>query len=234
MGQLNLNIPNLDIIQPLTQPNPMQKPIVFSDFDGTITLHDTFVDLLKYFAPPDLAEELMAQMYAQTLTLRYGVTRLLESIPSDQYLNIIEFSKPHPIRSGFPEFLDFLESRHVPCVVVSGGIRMMVETVLADLKPRLAGLHAVDLDATGEYFKVIPTYAGDTELVAKVNVMAKYEFTQSIAIGDSITDFNMAMAADLVFARDRLAKYLDQQGKAYVSWNDFFEIRDYLAKHWGH
>jgi 2-hydroxy-3-keto-5-methylthiopentenyl-1-phosphate phosphatase len=210
----------------------MQTPIVFSDFDGTITLHDTFVDLLKAFSPPGLAEELMSQMYAQTLTLREGVTRLLESIPADQTLNLIEFSKPHPIRSGFPEFLDFLESRNVPCVVISGGIRLMVETVLADLKPRLAGLHAVDLDATGEYFKVIPTHVGETELMAKVDVMANYDFDESIAIGDSITDFNMAMAADLVFARDRLAKYLDEQGKAYVAWNDFFDIRDYLIQHW--
>ena len=210
----------------------MKKTIVFSDFDGTITLHDTFVDLLKKFSTPGLADRLMAQMYAQTLTLRKGVTQLLESIPSDQYLNIIEFSKTHPIRLGFPEFLDFLESHDVPCVVVSGGIRVMVETVLEEFKPRLAGIHAVDLDASGEFFKAIPTYAGETELVAKVNIMAKYEFDQSIAIGDSITDFNMAMAADLVFARDRLAKYLDEQGKSYVPWNDFFEIRDYLDQYW--
>ena len=210
----------------------MKKTIVFSDFDGTITLHETFVDLLKKFSSPGLADRLMAQMYAQTLTLRKGVTQLLESIPSDQYLNIIEFSKTHPIRSGFPEFLDFLESHDVPCVVVSGGIRVMVETVLEEFKPRLAGLHAVDLDASGDYFNVIPNYAGETELVAKVNIMAKYEFDQSIAIGDSITDFNMAMAADLVFARDRLAKYLDEQGKSYVPWNDFFEIRDYLDQYW--
>ena len=210
----------------------MKKTIVFSDFDGTITLHETFVDLLKKFSTPGLADRLMAQMYAQTLTLREGVTQLLESIPSDQYLNIIEFSKTHPIRSGFPEFLDFLESHDVPCVLVSGGIRIMVETVLEEFKPRLAGLHAVDLDASGDYFNVIPNYAGETELVAKVNIMAKYEFDQSIAIGDSITDFNMAMAADLVFARDRLAKYLDEQGKSYVPWNDFFEIRDYLDQYW--
>ena len=210
----------------------MKKTIVFSDFDGTITLHDTFVDLLKKFSTPGLADRLMAQMYAQTLTLRKGVTQLLESIPSDQYLNIIEFSKTHPIRLGFPEFLDFLESHDVPCVVVSGGIRVMVETVLEEFKPRLAGLHAVNLDASGDYFNVIPNYAGETELVAKVNIMAKYEFDQSIAIGDSITDFNMAMAADLVFARDRLAKYLDEQGKSYVPWNDFFEIRDYLDQYW--
>lgn len=211
----------------------MPNPIVFSDFDGTITLKDTFVELLREFAP-DHADDLMAQMYARTLTLRDGVTRLLETIPSSEYLNMVEFSKPHPIRSGFPEFLDFLDSRNVPCVVISGGVRLMVETVLADLKPRLAGLHAVDLDATGECFKVIPTHVGETELMAKVDVMANYDFDESIAIGDSITDFNMAMAADLVFARDRLAKYLDEQGKPYVAWNDFFDIRDYLIQHWSY
>ena len=209
----------------------MPTPIVFSDFDGTITLKDTFVELLREFAP-NQADALMAQMYAQTLTLREGVTRLLESIPSSEYSNMIEFSKPHPIRSGFPEFLDFLEARNVPCVVISGGIRLMVETVLADLKPRLLGLHAVDLDGSGDRFKVIPSYVGETELMAKVDVMSNYDFSESIAIGDSITDFNMAMAADLVFARDRLATYLDQQGKAYIAWNDFFDIRDYLIKHW--
>lgn len=209
----------------------MPTPIVFSDFDGTITLKDTFVELLREFAP-NQADALMAQMYAQTLTLREGVTRLLESIPSSEYSNMIEFSKPHSIRSGFPEFLDFLEARNVPCVVISGGIRLMVETVLADLKPRLLGLHAVDLDGSGDRFKVIPTYMGETELMAKVDVMSNYDFSESIAIGDSITDFNMAMAADLVFARDRLATYLDQQGKPYIAWNDFFDIRDYLIQYW--
>ncbi len=210
----------------------MQKSIVFSDFDGTITLTETFVELIRYFCPADLADDLMAQMYDRSLTLRDGVTRLLESIESDQYFNIIEFSKSHPLRAGFLEFLDFLDAQNVPCVVVSGGVRIMVETVLVDLQSRFAGIHAVDLDRSGEYFKVIPNYAGDTELVAKVEIMKHYEFTESIAIGDSITDCNMAMAADLVFARDRLAKYLDEQGKAYIPWNDFFEIRDYLAQHW--
>jgi 2-hydroxy-3-keto-5-methylthiopentenyl-1-phosphate phosphatase len=210
----------------------MQQPIVFSDFDGTITLTETFVELIRYFCPTDLADDLMGQMYARSLTLRDGVTQLLESIESDQYFNIIEFSKDHPLRSGFLEFLDFLDARNVPCVVISGGVRIMVETVLADLKSRFAGIHAVDLDGSDEYFKVIPNDAGETELVAKVDVMKRYDFTESIAIGDSITDCNMAMAADLVFARDRLATYLDEQGKEYIPWNDFFDIRNYLEQHW--
>ncbi|MEO1673067.1 MAG: 2-hydroxy-3-keto-5-methylthiopentenyl-1-phosphate phosphatase, partial [Cyanobacteria bacterium J06631_2] len=41
-----------------------------------------------------------------------------------------------------------------------------------------------------------------------------------------------SLAADLVFARDRLKQYLDTENKPYISWNDFYEIRDYLALSW--
>ena len=62
--------------------------------------------------------------------------------------------------------------------------------------------------------------------------MAKYPAEEKIAIGDSVTDINMALAADLVFARDRLMGYLDQENKPYVQWQDFFEVRDHLATRW--
>lgn len=216
--------------QALSQPRSYQR-VVFSDFDGTITAEETFVALLKAFTP-QLSAELMPEMYARRLTLREGVRRLLESIPSSEYPHILEFSKSKQMRSGLPEFLDFLDAHQVPFVVISGGVRGMVETVLDELKPRMAGIHAVDLDLSGEYCKVIPTYEDGTELVAKVNVMAQYPCQEQIAIGDSITDLNMALAAPVVFARDRLAAYLDEHGKSYIPWNDFFDIRDYLADRW--
>ncbi len=42
-----------------------------------------------------------------------------------------------------------------------------------------------------------------TELVAKVLVMEEYPADEKIEIGDSSTDFNMALHAPMVFARDR-------------------------------
>jgi 2-hydroxy-3-keto-5-methylthiopentenyl-1-phosphate phosphatase len=66
--------------------------------------------------------------------------------------------------------------------------------------------------------------------VDKVQVMAQYPAAEQIAIGDSLTDLNMALQAPLVFARDRLALYLDEQQKSYIPWNDFFDVRDHLAR----
>lgn len=66
------------------------------------------------------------------------------------------------------------------------------------------------------------SYEGDTELIAKVQVMAEYAAEQTIAIGDSITDLNMALHASIVFARDRLAKHLDEHQKPYITTVIYF------------
>ncbi|BAZ67077.1 MAG: HAD-IB family phosphatase [Pelatocladus maniniholoensis HA4357-MV3] len=207
------------------------KRIVFCDFDGTITVSETFVAVLKHFSP-QLSAQLIPEMYAQRLTLREGVKRILESIPASRYPEILEFTRKQPIRSGFTELLDFLDTQEVPLVVVSGGLRGMVEVVLEELLPRIHAIHAVDIDITSEYLQVNSEFEGGTELVAKVQVMEKYPADEKIAIGDSITDLNMALATPIIFARDRLAYYLEKNQKPYILWQDFIEVRDKLAQLW--
>ena len=209
----------------------MMKPIIFCDFDGTITAEETFVGMLKEFAP-QMAAEIMPLLYRREMTLREGVRKMLESIPSRCYSEIIEFSRTKKIRPGFVEFLDFLKTQGVPFVLVSGGVRIMVETVLGDLSQKIDGIYAVDLDISEEYFKVDSEFEADTELVAKVKVIERYPNTEAIAIGDSVTDLNMALAAPVVFARDRLADYLDEYQKPYFKWTDFFDIQAQLSQRW--
>lgn len=207
------------------------RRIVFCDFDGTITVEETFVAVLKKFAP-QLSAKLLPEMYARRVTLREGVRTILESIPSSRYSEILEFTQLQPIRKGFVELLDFLEFQGVPLIVVSGGLRGMVETVLDNRVQRIHAIYAVDVETSGNFLKVNSQYERGTELIAKVEVMAKYPAYQKIAIGDSLTDLNMALEANLVFARDRLAEYLDEHQKSYIPWNDFLQIRDYLVKLW--
>jgi 2-hydroxy-3-keto-5-methylthiopentenyl-1-phosphate phosphatase len=207
------------------------KRIIFCDFDGTITVSETFVAVLKHFAP-QLSAQLIPEMYARRLTLREGVKQILESIPSSCYPEILEFTRKEPIRSGFTELLDFLEAEKVPLVVVSGGLRGMVEVVLGELVPQIHTIHAVDVDTKGEYLQVNSEFEGGTELVAKVQVMEKYPADEKIAIGDSLTDLNMALTTPIVFARDRLAYYLEENQKPYIPWQDFLEVRDHLAQLW--
>lgn len=189
--------------------------------------------MLKEFSP-ELSAQLMPEMYARRLTLREGVRQLLESIPSSRYSEVLEYAQDQPIRSGLAEFIDFLDSKNVPFIIISGGLRGMVETVLNrhGLMQRVTAISAVDVDPSQDYFQVYSEFESDTELVAKVQIMDKYTAQEKIAIGDSVTDINMALNADLVFARDRLIDYRSAANKPYIPWDNFFDIRDYLTQIW--
>lgn len=201
--------------------------IVFSDFDGTITTEDTFVKMVKHFTP-EITEQLLPEIYHQRLTIREGVRQLLTSIPSKRYAEIVDFLKNEPRTTGFIEFVDFLQQHHIKLVVISGGLKVMVETVLGELIPKIEAIHAIELNTNQEYLQIHSDFEQGTELVAKVAVIKSYQPDDFIVIGDSITDLNMALYSPVVFAKYPLSKYLDERQKKYHQWHDFFDIIKYL------
>ncbi len=207
--------------------------VVFCDFDGTITTEDTFVRVLEKFAP-EISAKLLPVIYARRITLKEGIRQTLGTVSSSYYHEIINYIAHRPVRSGFKEFLDFLKEIDIPLVVISGGLTDMVTAVLEQqqLLEKVTAIHAAAVDTTGKSLRIYSAIESDTELVAKAKAMAQYPAAEKIAIGDSVTDINMALAADLVFARDRLPGYLDAENKSYIEWQDFFEVRDRLASHW--
>lgn len=207
--------------------------VVFCDFDGTITTEDTFVRVLEKFTPV-VSAKLLPMIFDRKMTLKEGIKQTIGSIDSVYYSEIIEYIAHRPVHPGLTEFADFLNDLDIPLVVISGGLIDIVKAVLEEQKliNKVMAVHAAEVDTRGQLLQVYSAFEGDTELVAKVKAMAQYPTEEKIAIGDSVTDINMALAADLVFARDRLVGYLDAENKSYIQWQDFFEIRDRLAHHW--
>jgi 2-hydroxy-3-keto-5-methylthiopentenyl-1-phosphate phosphatase len=205
-----------------------QQPVIFCDFDGTITDEETAVAMMNQFAP-DMAAKILPEIFNQTISLKEGVPLIWESIPSSRYEEMVEVSRTKKIRPGFVELLDFLETRNIPLVVVSGGLRFMLETILGDLLDRVEAIYALDVDPSGEYLRLSSEFIGEIELLDKVKVMQAYHPDLAIAIGDSVTDLNMALSSDLVFARNRLVKYLQDRQQSFMPWDNFFDVRDYLA-----
>jgi 2-hydroxy-3-keto-5-methylthiopentenyl-1-phosphate phosphatase len=207
------------------------KSMVFCDFDGTITAEETFVGMLRQFSTVDYnqTERLLSQ---GKISLRDAVRRQVESIPCEQYPRVLDYIRDKDLRTGFADLLDFLYFQGIPLVVVSGGLLASVRSRLATYVQRIHAIHAAQIDCRGAYLKIVSDYESDTEVVAKTKVMAGYRCQTSILIGDGITDLNPALSADLVFARDRLCRYLTERGKAFVRWEDFYDIINHLQKRW--
>ena len=210
---------------------PPHQHIVFCDFDGTITVEETFSGMLGVFAAEN-ADAVGRQVAGGSIPLKEGVRRLVESIPSNRYPGVVDYIRNKQIRAGFSEFLDFLHSHGVPFVVISGGLRDSVTTRLQAYTHRIHAIHAPTVNTEGRTLKLVSRWEGETETVAKAAVMATYRCQQAVAIGDGITDFNMAMAADLVFARDYLAEYMRSKGRQFIAWRDFFDVIGHLSKRW--
>lgn len=207
------------------------RRIVFCDFDGTITVEETFVGMLKRFAQVPY-EEIEKRMLSREITLKEGVTRLVESIPSEHYAQVLEYIRHKELRPGLPELLSFLQDEHVPFVVISGGLIGPVLTRLNPLLQEVHAVHAADVNTEGKTLRVHSDFVGETELVAKARVMALYSYDEAVSIGDGISDLNMALHSSLVFARDNLKKYLDASNKLYNPWDDFYDVRRTLAQRW--
>ena len=209
-----------------------RSAIVFCDFDGTITSCETFVGALKHFSP-SLSNELIPKILSKEITLRQGVRQIVESIPSSVYPDeLLKFVQDKPIRHGLSSLIDYLDSRQIPFVVVSGGLRCLVEAVLKreNLFERCSKIYAIDVDKSEEKLKVLSEWESGNELVAKVDII-KQECRNNekiIVIGDSLTDLNASKCADLVFARDALCNYLKEEKIQFIEWKDFDDIKSKL------
>ncbi len=206
--------------------------IVFCDFDGTITTEDAFVHVCTHFAPRE-SEQFLTEVLEGSLSLKDGIRMIVEAIPSSKYPQMLNYVNNSTIRSGLHELLDYLNEKNVPFVVVSGGLKGLVTRQLGDIAKRAEAVYAADVEIGDEYLKVISDFEDGPELVNKTQVMGKYKYIEAVAIGDGITDHNMALASSVVFARKHLANYLTENDHPYHPWHDFHDVKKILQKMWG-
>ena len=209
----------------------MKAHVVFCDFDGTVTTTDTNVAMFHHFAP-DLANELIDKMLAREIPVGQGVRTIIESIPSSRYEELLDWCRNLELRDGLIELLDFLDAHDTPFVLVSGGLRIIADSALGPLAPRVEEMYAVELDLSGPTMKAVSAWQSDTELVDKVAVMGEHPAAESVAIGDSITDIGMSHAAQVVFARDRLADYMNENAMPFEPFRDFHDVVRVLDRRW--
>jgi len=197
--------------------------IVFCDFDGTVTEEETLSGFLR-LTVPEFAAKIPEEIRSGRKTLSQSVSQCFARVPSSELDRLFDYINSVNIRPGFPEFLDFLGDRNVPFVLLSGGVPQMIEAALGRMKDKMLNVHSADLDVSGPFMKIQSPWDNGLEIVAKADVMASYNYSQAVCIGDGYTDLNMAEHSDIIFARDFLAEALASKGQKYYHWNDFFDI----------
>ncbi len=207
-----------------------QRTIIFCDFDGTITTEETFVGTLMRLCDEKDLYEWFGKFQMGEITLRKCTETLFSLAPSSRWPLVEEYAKTVQLRPGFSEFLDRAKELGIPVVVISGGVRIMQEPILAPYMDRIEAFYSCDLDISGDYTVFTSQYANETQNMDKVKIMDLYDYDHAIAVGDmGSTDYQMAKNSDLVFARDELAEVLEKEGTPYCKWETFFDILPHLS-----
>mgnify|MGYP001771716790 CR=1 FL=1 len=98
----------------------MYDTIAFVDFDGTITMEDTLEGAIRLFASPEEFHSVKGKLVRGEMTLSQVVRYAFDGAPSSRLERMLDYVKGVALRPGFPEFLDEMDKREIPVVVISG------------------------------------------------------------------------------------------------------------------
>ncbi len=214
----------------------VRNPMIFCDFDGTITNSDNIIAIMKKFAPEEW-DDIKNKVLSQEVSIKDGVGKMFALLPSKQKKDITEYIIDHAeIREGFKEFVAFTKKEEIPLYIVSGGIDFFVEPLLKGLVED-EHIYCNGSDFSGEKINILWPHTCDSECendcgCCKPSIIRKLAEpgTYKIVIGDSITDLEAAKLADQVIARDFLIEKCEEHAIAFSPFETFYDVMEILKK----
>ncbi len=208
-----------------------RQPIIFCDFDGTITKSDNIIAIMKKFAPPEW-EELKDAILGQRISIREGVGKMFSLLPTELKNDIKEYAiRQAEFRPGFEDFVAFTKEQNIKLLVVSGGIDFFVYRLLEPFDIAREDIYCNSSDFSGERIRITWPHPCDRFCnndcgCCKPSILRNYDPEKSdrIVIGDSITDLQAAKLADQVIARSFLTEKCRELGLAYKPFETFYDV----------
>ena len=189
------------------------------DWDGTCTEVDGLHMLLEEFGDRAVYEQ-MEGVLGNGLTLHQVIAAEINTITVPLDFAVGWMLEHVTMRPGFGE----LAERTSP-IILSSGFHELIEPVLAREQVELE-VRANRLDVRTDGWRPIwrdEAVCATCGEACKRNALAEQRF---VFAGDGYSDRCVALAAERVFARDGLARYLDEQGTSYER---FDTLRDVAA-----
>lgn len=226
-----------------TRPNatpsrPRGRPIIFCDFDGTITEVDITDMMLSQFAHPswqEVEQEWVRGLIGSRECLERQMALVQATAPElDALIDSI------PIDPSFPKFYRFAREKRIPVCVASDGFDYVIRRVLkrAGIQGPLRNgtrLFSSSLRVAGGRLVTAFPHAGGgcthgcgtckAELLRRMG----RGHDPVIYIGDGLSDRFAVEEATLVFAKRQLAAYCGERGIPFWAFENFAEIESILG-----
>lgn len=209
------------------------KPIVFSDFDGTITQVDVTDLLLTELAHPSWQE--VEQEWARgSIGSRECLERQMALVDAStrEFNDLVDSV---PIDRGFQNFYQFISGHKLPFYVVSDGFDLVIRRVLKNVGlngPLHNGTHLFSSALSIQGRRMMPSFPHSGPpcvhdcATCKVEAIRQIRRKDSLVIfiGDGLSDRFAAQVADVVFAKRQLLAHCRANDIRCRSFETFADI----------
>ncbi len=210
------------------------KLAVLSDFDGTVTLNDTFRNVAERFAQGDwMAVD--DQYVKGQITLEECLRRQGAMVKASKSQILDELDEVTRFRPGFDNLIDYCKTNHYPLVLVSAGLDFVIKHFLRRQKWRKMELYAAAAKCTLTGIKFdFPKLKDNRSINLKDDTVRYYKTkADTVAyIGDGRWDLHALRNADLRFAirNSKLSELCKEQDIQATIVSDFKEMVVSLKK----
>ena len=207
--------------------------IVFTDFDGTISLNDIGDSMFQRFGDDAVCEEIFTMYRSEKVNARECWQKGCASVGSLTKEEFASFVNEQPIDKFFKPFVEFCQSKQIPLTVLSDGFDAYIDSVLGreglGWLPRFSNTLQFNNDGTIE--PLFPYSNGDCSRCA--NCKRNHMLTRSgdehviVYIGDGYSDRCPVQFADVVFAKGSLVRFCEMNNITFTRFETFADV---LAK----
>lgn len=198
--------------------------MIVVDWDGTAAMQDTLIEAMAEFGDWQVYLDASAALKRGEITLHEEIRRDAEGIKAPLEEVQAWLVENTDLRPGFREFAEQFRP-----VIVSSNFRQLIEPVLA--------AEGLELEVRANEVEWHPdgwrgTFRNGDACGTCSEPCKRADLPDDepvIYVGDGYSDRCAARAADRVFARDSLARYLAEHGVPFEPFEDFDDVGRALA-----
>ena len=217
----------------------VEKPVVFSDFDGTITRLDVTDEILERYADPSWQD-----VEKQWLQGKIGSRECFEQQAALVRVTVQQLNAlidAIPLDPDFAEFFRLLKARQLPFYIVSDSfdyvIRRVLKRVGADGELR-NGRHLFSTGLELEDGRMRAVFPHSNHgckhgcATCKPAIIRRVRKKQQpvVFVGDGLSDRFAVEEADIVFAKHELLAYCREHGLACRPFETFGDVQKELVE----
>lgn len=217
------------------------QPMLFIDFDGTITRRDAIDAILENFADArwlEIEKQWRAGLIGSRDCLRAQTACV--SATQEELDTLIDSIQ---VDEGFALLLEICARHRIAAHIISDGFDYCIRRILERLQLQLADLlrgvrvYASHLEIGSHrgwrtnfpYFPQVCAHGCATCKPAVMQLLNRAG-APAIFVGDGLSDRYAAQSADLVFAKSSLAAHCREKGIEYVPFDELDEVAACLVE----